>query len=410
MKTFLQGAYRVLAEVFAWCIDFWIWGNGKLARRVRALRRQKVPSIPRDRKIIWLHAASAGEFEQGRPVLEYLIAHLKPHPFVVVTFFSPSGFERYQTTYPLADWVGYLPWDAFSHVRPFIEALHPDMVLWVKYDLWPTVLHELRGRNIPTYLIAAHWSRARLPFWQREVLRFFRHIFVQTEGDEAILQRQGLQVTVAGDTRAWRVQEIARSWLPVPGIVEWVGKDFCIVAGSVWQEDVAFLAESMDQLRDFSIKWILVPHELSEKNFQKIQRLWDRQISFYSRPPWKTSTLLVDRIGILAYLYAYAHVVWVGGGFGKGIHNILEPLVYGKPVAFGPNWHRFAEAQALIQRGLAKSCKYPASWASWVRGYWGQPARLEVVAKQAEEYFASLPPAPFVIGEKILKDISAVPM
>lgn len=365
-------------------------------------RRTPPPQMPVDRPVFWMHCASVGEFEQGRPVLEYLIAQLPQRPYVVVTFFSPSGWKRYQQSYPVADWIGPAPLDFPWTVRAWVEAIHPAVVFYVKYDLWPNLLRELQRRNCPQYLLAAHvepLSGLRW-WWRKQLLPYFQHIFVQTPADQIRLSMHGfLRVTVAGDSRVVRVQQVLENWMPVSGIAEWVGSHFCIVAGSIWEADMRFLARAYEQLRGHNIRWILVPHEVSPRQIETLTRLWPVKTILYTHPEWDSTrdTLIIDTLGLLAYLYAYGHLAWIGGGFGTGIHNILEAVIYKKPVFFGPNYEEFPEARELIRSGVAESCKYPVSFSNAVKSFLKDKRRLQLIAEKAEKFLSVQPDTPTIV-------------
>ncbi len=382
---------------------------GDKFRRWWQARRVKPPMLSLDRPVLWLHCASVGEFEQGRPVLEYIADKLPIRPQIVVTFFSPSGWERYKQSYPLADWIGALPSDLPGVVRTWIRSIRPTAVFFVKYDLWPNLLWELKKAGVPLYLLAAHvapYSGGLKWWWKCQLFRLMDHIFVQTAADlERLTLASILRVTVAGDSRAWRVKQIREQWMPISGIQEWVGGRFCIIAGSLWEADIRFLSTAYAQLRGLDICWILVPHEIRAKTLDLIQRSWSGRLSLYSQTDWSKqhNILLIDTMGLLAYLYAYAHLVWIGGGFGKGIHNILEPVVYGKPVFFGPNYQDFAEARELIKRGIAESCRYPSAFSNAVRSFVKDMRRFCLIDEKVQAYFAQLPDTNRIVWEVLQK-------
>lgn len=375
-------------------------------------RRTLPPTPPLDRPVLWMHCASVGEFEQGRPILEYLLQEVQVRPYIVVTFFSPSGWQRYRQSYPVADWMGPAPIDLPWIVRTWVRTLRPVAVFFVKYDLWPTLLHTLQTEGCPMYLLAAHVTplRGLRWWWRRQLLPSMQYIFVQTQVDQLRLSAAGFaRVAVSGDSRLVRVKQLAENWLPVSGIAEWVGEHFCIVAGSVWEEDVNFLAQACRQLRSYSIRWILVPHEVSPKQLKYIGRIWPVQLSFYSESDWnpRADTLVIDTVGLLAYLYAYAHAVWIGGGFGRGIHNILEAVVYKKPVFFGPNHTEFPEALELLKLGIAESFRYPVGFANAIKSLVRDRRRLQLMESRAEAYLASKPHTPALVWEHLREELWA---
>jgi 3-deoxy-D-manno-octulosonic-acid transferase len=331
---------------------------------------------PKKYPVIWMHCASLGEFEQGRPVLESLrLDH--PRCRVLVTFFSPSGYEV-RKDYDGADHVWYLPLDSRKNARQFIELVKPDLVLWVKYEYWYYYLSELKKRNIPTILLSAAF-RPEQPFFSwygrlhRYMLECFTHLFVQAEASRQLLAGLGLSanVSVSGDTRFDRVIEISQQSVPLPLIEAFCGENTVIVAGSTWEED----EEELDHYANThpEIRFIIAPHEIGEERLREVEGLfrysirysqWEaenaggRQVLRPGAYPHKTSfqrppnVLIIDNIGMLSRLYKYARIAYVGGGFGDdGVHNVLEAAVYGRPVVFGPVIEKFQEAVELADCG-----------------------------------------------------------
>ena len=333
--------------------------------RKETLGRLREKRKPSDR-YLWIHASSLGEFEQGRPVIE---AVKKAHPEykICLTFFSPSGYEV-RKDYPLADLVLYLPFDGSRDLEAFVRLLSPEIVLFVKYEFWLGTLSLLRRMGIATYLISAKF-RPGQPFFKpwgaifREALGTFREIFVQEQGSADLLAGIGVtNVTVAGDTRADRVIEIARNPARLPIARRFISEARdeghpVLVVGSSWDKDeeryLPFLKKHRDEIRT-----IIAPHEIGEERLRSLERATSPLKSHrYSlgEAPTGTEILVIDQIGFLSSIYAGADLAYVGGGFGAGIHNILEPAVYGLPVIFGPEHGKFAEADALIKKGGAFS-------------------------------------------------------
>lgn len=315
---------------------------------------------------VWFHAASLGEFEQARPVLE---AYRQRHPDtkVLLTFFSPSGYEV-RKNYPLADRVAYLPMDTPHNARRLLDAYRPVAAFFVKYEFWYNYLRELRRRQIPTYLFSAIFRPEQYFFhpygrWFLKQIRLcYRHIFVQNEESLQLLARHGIDATLAGDTRFDRVHQIAQAAEPDAVAERFLqGHDGpVLVAGSTWPPDEQLLARLHECKEWFPDRIIIAPHEIHEEHLQQIERLFPGSVRYSSltsstsltSPTSSTSqVLIIDNIGILSKLYRYATVAYIGGGFGVGIHNILEAVAYGKPVVFGPNYHKFQEAHDLIDLG-----------------------------------------------------------
>jgi len=307
--------------------------------------------------IIWMHCASLGEFEQGRPVLES-VRDLYPNAKIILTFFSPSGYEV-QKNYKGADHIFYLPMDSAANARKFINAINPTLVLWVKYEYWFYYLNELKKRGIPTLLISGIF-REEQPFfkfyggmWKR-VLGAFTHFFVQNEASVKLLSSVDINqnVTISGDTRFDRVIAIAEKFEPIAGIEKFCGNSKVIVAGSTWEDDEAELVHYVKA--NPQIKFIIAPHEIGADDLRDVQKEFPNSI-FYSdlqqsqEKGIASNCLIIDNIGMLSRLYKYADITYVGGAFGEGLHNILEAAVYGKPVIFGPDYDKFAEAVDLIE-------------------------------------------------------------
>ncbi len=327
-------------------------------------------------RVLWVHTASLGEFEQGRPVIEAFRARF-PDWQVVLTFFSPSGYEV-RRNYPQADFVAYLPADTRRNAADFLDIIQPDAAIFIKYEFWFHYLAALRQRSTPTLLVSALF-RPEQPFFQpwgyfwRRGLKTFTHFFVQNDESAQLLQRVGLQnVTVAGDTRIDRV--VASTASPVMGKsgIE-VGevmrlflseappsltlKGGAFIIGSSWEADEAVLKPFlMNELQSGHIrKVIIAPHEPSEKNVQRLMH-YPNAVRYSQATPETLRAarlLIIDNVGMLNTLYSYGHVAYIGGGFGSGLHNTLEPAAFGLPIIFGPKYTKFAEARAFVERGAA---------------------------------------------------------
>lgn len=333
----------------------WLKGRKNLFERVEdALRNNTRP-------VIWMHSASLGEFEQGRFLIEN-IRKTYPGFCIVVTFFSPSGYEVMKN-YKGADFIFYLPEPKSKNAKRFITILNPKLVLWIKYDYWYHYLHELKKRNIPVLLVSAIFRRRHAFFkWYgslyTEMLRCFTWVFVQDEASLEQLQTINIKnASVSGDTRFDRVIDITANFTEVPMIREFIGSAPSIVAGSTWPED----EEEIDHYANThpEIKFIIVPHEIGEEHLKDIEKLFRHTIRYSQLEQnksdhTKVNTLIIDNIGMLSRLYRYALITYVGGGFGdEGVHNVLEAAVYGKPVIFGPVFNQFQEAIDLLEEGAA---------------------------------------------------------
>lgn len=313
--------------------------------------------IPAGEKIIWMHCASLGEFEQGRPVIERL---KKQYPYykILLTFFSPSGFEV-QKNYNNADWVFYLPLDGARNAKRFLEIVNPSLVLFVKYEFWYYYLKKIKYRNIPLILISAIFREDMSFFkWyggmQRKILSRFNHLFVQDAESKKLIDGIGLSsiCSVAGDTRFDRVIEIATSSKSLPHIEKFISGNKVLIAGSTWKNDEELLKKTADFLISKKIKLIIAPHEIDAVHIENIQTLFPDSL-LYSTLSYtqevNADVLIIDNIGMLSTLYKYAWCSYVGGGLSRtGVHNVVEAAVYSKPVFFGPNYEKYREATELL--------------------------------------------------------------
>lgn len=316
--------------------------------------------IDEKRPRVWMHCASLGEFEQGRPVLEKLRRNYSNHA-IVLTFFSPSGYEL-RKNYSGADYVFYLPLDSPYNAHEFMASVKPKLAIFVKYDLWYFYLSKMANADVPLLLISAIF-RTEQPFFKwygnlhRSMLQMFNHIFVQDATSLRMLERIGVdEVSVAGDTRFDRVVEVTQSTGRIKEAEIFSTNSKVIVAGSTWPQDEQLLKQVMDKLpADWKI--IIAPHETDTDHVVKLAELFEGDAvlwSCFDKDYYDQRIMIIDTIGILVKLYKYADVTYVGGGFNSsGIHNILEAAVYGLPVFHGPTYHKFKEARDLNETGAA---------------------------------------------------------
>lgn len=310
---------------------------------------------------IWIHVSSLGEFEQGRPLIE-MIKRENPSRKILLTFFSPSGYEV-RKNYEGVDAVCYLPFDTPGNARSFLDAVKVDMAIFVKYEFWGNYLQELSRKNIPTYLISSIF-RAKQPFFKwwggmfRGMLKCFKHIYVQDEASQQLLAGIGVEnVTIAGDTRFDRVTDIMRTTTNLPLIERFKsGARHTIIVGSSWGADEDMYAQWVNA---HDVKVIIAPHQFDQARLQSMLQRFDNSmlLSEYEKyaddaaeiKPVKC--LIIDCFGLLSSIYRYGDIAYIGGGFGAGIHNINEAAVYDMPVVFGPKYHKFKEAVDLIAFG-----------------------------------------------------------
>ena len=352
-------------------IYFWIlrlaalFGHKKAQRLVRGQKRamaelQQWAASLAGCEVLWVHAASVGEFEQARPIIERLRGEL-PFRKILLTFFSPSGYEL-RKNYAMVDKVTYLPFATRRNAKRMLDILPLEAAVMVKYEFWPAYLKALKAKRVPTYLISAIFRPNQLFFrpWGKGYLKLldtFQRIFVQDEASAALLEAHGVKhVIVAGDTRFDRVIEVKEQAKDLPVVERFVsGDEKVIVAGSTWPKDEMLLAQYIKDRPD--VKLVLVPHEIDEAHLHKIFQCFEgRYIRYTEAVENKLQdcrVLLVDTIGVLSSIYRYGDVAYVGGGFGVGIHNTLEAAVYGMPVVFGPVWQKFREAHGLLNAGAA---------------------------------------------------------
>ncbi len=312
-------------------------------------------------KYIWVHCASLGEFEQGRPLIE-AVKEQFPAYKIALTFFSPSGYEI-RKNYPLADVVAYLPLDTKRNARTFISIVNPEKVFFVKYEYWNNYISELHNRKIPLYLVSAIFRKEQLFFsktpwgkWFRKMLFKVEHLFVQTKVSGALLESVGIKnYTVSGDTRFDRVAAIAAAAKDIPPVEKFKGGSLLVVAGSTWKPDEELLAAFINQ--SSGVKFIIAPHEVSAANVSRIKQSVTKRVIEYSKVQESEianfDVIIIDSIGLLSSLYRYGNIAYIGGGFGVGIHNILEAATFGLPVIFGPNYQKFREAVELAAEGGA---------------------------------------------------------
>ncbi|MES1198275.1 MAG: glycosyltransferase N-terminal domain-containing protein [Chitinophagaceae bacterium] len=342
-----------VAALFNKKAKLWVQGRKNVFERLQ-------DAIPKNEKIIWVHCASLGEFEQGRPVIERLRKQGTRHK-ILLTFFSPSGYEI-KKDYNGADWVFYLPLDGPKTAKKFLDIVHPDLVIFVKYEFWYYYLKKIKYRNIPLLLISALFRKDMSFFkWygglQRKMLSRFDHLFVQNASSKKLVDKIGLAdiSSISGDTRFDRVIEIAEKFEPIDLIEQFIGNDKVLVAGSTWPEDEKVLQKVFTSSYYPSLKLIIAPHDIDEKHLKEIKTLFPDSI-FYSELSTHHSPLatclIIDNVGMLSKLYKYGVLTYVGGGLRKmGVHNVLEAAVYNKIVLMGPFYQKYTEAVGLVMSG-----------------------------------------------------------
>ena len=369
----------------------------------RILREQVDPSA----KYVWFHAASLGEFEQGRPLME-LIRRKQPEYKILLTFFSPSGYEV-RKNYKGADIICYLPLDTITNARRFLRTIRPVKAFFIKYEFWYNYLHILKHRGVPVYSVSSIFRPDQVFFkWYGRqygrVLNCFTHFFVQNELSRQLLANIGIHdVTVVGDTRFDRVLQIKELARQLPVVEHFLSGESphspqqkVFVAGSSWPPDEEIFIRYFKEHTDW--KLIIAPHVIGEDHLQQIERLLEgRRVVRYTQAeqtPQLLATpadvLMIDCFGLLSSIYHYGQVAYVGGGFGVGIHNVLEAAVWGVPVVFGPNNERFQEAQGLKASGGGFAIGGYDDFAALMEQFSNEPACLDNAGQQAGRFVEGL--------------------
>lgn len=363
-------------------------------------------SIDSSAPIVWVHVASLGEFEQGRPIIEKIKAE-RPEYKILLTFFSPSGYEI-RKNYQGADYIFYLPIDTQSNAREFLDIVKPQIAVFVKYEYWINLLSELKVRNIPTYIVSAIFRRDSIFFrstgnmW-REALKSFNTIFVQDENSKALLAELGHDnVIVAGDTRFDRVAQIAAAAKKIELIEQFKGDSRLFVAGSSWGPDEDLIVRLANE--NPTIKFIVAPHEMEQTRMAKIEQTATGGAVRYTKVEGDIADkqiLILDTIGMLSSVYGYADFSYIGGGFGVGIHNTLEAATFGLPIAFGPNYHKFKEARDMIALGGATSVSNYEELSAWFAPLRDDEEHLKRVSQISKDYTTKNQGATDIFFEKV---------
>lgn len=369
--------------------------KARLFVRGRKNWKKNLPQkIEKDSKYIWFHCASLGEFEQGRPLIEE-IKEKYPAYKIILTFFSPSGYEI-RKNYPLADCVLYLPPDTRQNAKTFLNIVKPEKAFFVKYEYWYHYINQLKKQEIPLFLISGIFREKQVFFknnfwgkWYRKILCQFNHFFVQNNKSGIMLNNIGLtNYSVSGDTRFDRVAAITRQAKELSLVNKFKGKSKLVVAGSTWKPDEEIIATFIHKNPD--VKFIIAPHEVSQANINRLSQLLKNKAILYStaaNAAIETSqVLIIDSIGLLSSLYRYGDIACIGGGFGVGIHNILEAATFGLPVIFGPNYKKFAEAVDLVALGGAFPVKNQAEFDQILKSLLTEKKKQAAAAQASKKY------------------------
>ena len=358
--------YNLIIHIVYFFIKIIALFNAKLKLFVVGRKEtfRALESIKTNDKVFWIHAASLGEFEQARPIIEQLKSLYSDYK-IVVTFFSPSGYEI-RKNYDLADVVCYLPFDTSKNVKRFIKQIHPDLAIIVKYEFWPNLLNELRKTKTTTILVSGIFRKDQLFFksygkWMRNFLSAFNHFFVQNTSSKELLNQVNFNnVTVSGDTRFDRVHKILNQDNSIDFIEDFKNNTYTVIAGSTWKEDEDLLVSYINEVSTDEEKFIIAPHKINSESIESLRKSILKKTILYSERNnvdlKDYQVFIVDTIGLLTKIYAYANVAYVGGGLATGLHNILEPATFGVPVIFGGNkYQKFNEAIELLELGGSKT-------------------------------------------------------
>lgn len=339
----------------------------------RAETFQHLSSIKKEDRTIWFHVASLGEFEQAIPIIESTKESWQDHK-IIVTFFSPSGYEIRKNS-KLADVICYLPFDTKANMRSFVELVHPEIAIIVKYEFWPNLLSQLKKQAIPTILVSGIFRKNQIFFkstgkWMRKSLTAFDHFFVQDMASKKLLESIDFTtISMTGDTRFDRVSKILEQDNTLPFISEFKNNQYTIVAGSTWREDEELLVNYINN--SSGEKFIIAPHIVDTTSIQKLKGSFKKNTILYSEKNGKNlseyTVFIIDTIGLLTKIYSYADAAYVGGGFRTGLHNILEPATFGIPIVIGSEYSKFKEAIDLVNLKGCVSVQNQSAFSSTLR-------------------------------------------
>ena len=389
--------YNIIIYLYLFGVAIYSLFNKKVRKMWRGERaaigllREKVVS---DAQYVWFHAASLGEFEQGRPLMEQM---RREHPEfkILLTFFSPSGYEV-RKNYEGADIICYLPLDTPFNARRFLRTIRPVMAFFIKYEFWYNYLHILKHRNVPVYSVSSIFRPGQIFFrWYgrqySRVLKCFTHFFVQNEVSRELLHSIGIdQVTISGDTRFDRVLQIRDAAKELPLVEAFKDDHNVFVAGSSWPPDEDIFIRYFNEHLNW--KLVIAPHVIDEDHLQQIISKLNRKVVRYTQATEsearEADVLIIDCFGLLSSIYRYGEVAYVGGGFGVGIHNVLEAAVWGVPVIFGPNNQRFQEAQGLLASEGGFQIKDYDTFCQLMDRFDTDKAYLQTIGKKAGSFVA----------------------
>lgn len=403
----------------------WITGRKNLLKKIEEEIKSESQCLSSESPILnpnskilnpesfWFHCASLGEFEQGKPLMEKFKSN-HPHAKIIVTFFSPSGYDLRRNS-PLADHVFYLPPDSKKNAEKFISLIQPSAVFFVKYEFWHHHLSVLKKKDVPVFLVSGSFRPSQLFFkwyggWFRQMLRNFTHIFVQQESSKKLLESISIRnVSVSGDTRFDRVFETYKKAEEIPFMELFRGNKKVFIAGSTWEDDEKIICTA--NYAHYGLKLIIAPHQTGEKNIQRVCSLFPSALRYsqlllmdehaQKRELSVKNTLVIDTIGILSRVYRYGDIAYVGGAFRGSLHNILEAAAFGLPVLFGPDYRKNWEAEALMERGGAFSVSNATAFRKKLEFLTGDEMVLKIASEMSRNFVRSNIGATEKIMEKV---------
>jgi len=406
MKVILWFLYKIGIQAGELYIYFGRFFSEKLALLYYGRRDswQKLLNFSaQNKKTIWIHCASLGEFEQGRPLIE-VIKENYPDTLILLSFYSPSGYEI-RKNYEFADLIIYLPADLVVYNQRLIQLIKPSIVIFVKYEFWWNLIRKLLKNNVKVFLVSGVFRKNDYffkPIFQpfKSLLCQYGKIFVQDELSAAVLQSNGIvNVKIVGDTRIDSVIERSKLLHLPDRIKKYIENKKVIIYGSIWSSDMKVVVSLTRRYPDFV--HIIAPHDVSQGNIESIKKMLNEDSSNYSDDSWNSNILIINNIGILSGLYSIAKYAYIGGGFQKGIHNTLEPAVFGIPVFFGPKYKKFNEAVCMIDLGIAFAVNEPADCIRWIETLETDMTKYKAIKNKSDNFFNSNSGA----TEKIASDL-----
>ncbi|MGA0402323.1 MAG: 3-deoxy-D-manno-octulosonic acid transferase [Flavobacteriaceae bacterium] len=401
--------YQILVSLFSRLSPLFALVNSKLRKQLIGQRNslKQLPDFAKKGKLVWIHVASLGEYEQALPIIDK-IKERQTEAQIALSFFSPSGYEYAAKKAPV-EFVFYLPWDIKSKANKVVQWLKPDVAIFVKYELWPNYLNELKKFGCPTYLVAARFYKEQWLFKYRlgeQLLENFNQILCQDESSISAVHSfyPELPVNYCGDTRFDRVAQIAFENKSLDGIESFIAGRKCIVFGSSWQEEHELLAQSLREFDNPKVCFIVAPHKVDSITTKKAISSFSEPVNRFTKSEFQTDrrVLILDTVGLLSAVYRYADLAFIGGGFKTGLHNVPEAAVYGIPVLIGPNYSQFPEVVQLVKEGGVIAIDQSSEFDIYLQTLAKQPRALQSQGEANRRFIEQNLGA----SDKIYKEIS----